>query len=371
MVASTAGGPGSVSQVPERGRRAGRAGRPRQPPGTEAWEQALVGIDENGLGPRLGPLVVTAVWARTTEAGATRATRRPRGGMRDRLGDSKGLVSHGDVALAEAWARAIAARTARERAGHAGGPGAAPIETPDALLRALSLDGDEVLRAPCPREHEAQCWTTAGEAFQAGADLVAEVERDLARLERGGVDVRRARCVVACTRRLNEAVGRGLSRFDVDLHSMERLALDAREQAGRDVVALCGKVGGYDRYSAAFGPTSGRLHAVVCEGRARSEYAFPGLGRIAFVRDADDRHLIVSMASLVGKWVRELLMARIVRHHRAVAAGGAGSGGAELPDASGYHDPVTARFVEATRLTRRSTGLPDDCFERRAISAPR
>jgi hypothetical protein len=147
---------------------------------------------------------------------------------------------------------------------------------------------------------------------------------------------------------------------------MERLALDAREQAGRDVVAICGKVGGYGRYSQAFGPTSGRLHAVVCEGRARSEYAFPGLGRLAFVRDADARHLIVGMASLVGKWVRELLMARIVRHHRE-----ASTAGADLPDASGYHDPVTARFVAATRLARRQSGLPDDCFERRALSAPR
>jgi hypothetical protein len=57
-------------------------------------------------------------------------------------------------------------------------------------------------------------------------------------------------------------------------------------------------------------------------------------------------------------------MARIVRHHRAAAAGA----GTELPDASGYHDPVTARFVEATRLTRRRSGLPDDCFERRSLT---
>ena len=139
---------------------------------------------------------------------------------------------------------------------------------------------------------------------------------------------------------------------------MERLALDARERAGRDVVAICGKVGGFDSYAPAFGPMSGRLHAVAVEGRARSEYAFPGLGRIAFVRDADAKHLLVCMASLVGKWVRDVLMARIVRYHRADDA--------ELPDASGYHDPVTTRFIAATRLSRRDRALPDDCFERKA-----
>jgi hypothetical protein len=65
------------------------------------------------------------------------------------------------------------------------------------------------------------------------------------------------------------------------------------------------------------------------------------------------------MASLVGKWVRDLFMSRIVRYHRALDPG--------LPDASGYHDPVTTRFVEATRLTRKKRVLPDDCFERRAL----
>jgi len=142
---------------------------------------------------------------------------------------------------------------------------------------------------------------------------------------------------------------------------MERLALDARGRAGQDVVAICGKVGGFNRYPSAFGPLNGRLHAVVQEGRARSEYSVPGLGRIAFVRDADDSHLLVSMASLVGKWVRDLLMARVVRYHRESVP--------DLPDASGYHDPVTTRFIESTRLVRERRGLPDECFARRACGA--
>ena len=306
-----------------------------------------IGIDENGLGPRLGPLVVTAVSARTSSAGRERAARKPRGAMRARLGDSKKLVAHGDTALGEAWARAIARRM-----------GLGELESPDALVRALSLDTADALRAPCPDAHLTQCWGTEGEAFAADAKLVATIERDLARLGEQGVEVLRAACVVTCTRRLNDGVARGLTRFHMDLHAMERLALDARARAGGDVVATCGKVGGFDRYPAAFGPMSGRLHAVAEEGRARSEYTIPGLGRMAFVRDADDRYMLVSMASLVGKWVRDLLMARVVRYHRAADP--------ELPDASGYHDPVTTRFIDATRLARKRRGLPDDCFERRA-----
>src|SRR5215467_9831456 len=128
---------------------------------------------------------------------------------------------------------------------------------------------------------------------------------------------------------------------------MDRLVLDPRDRAWADLIATCGNVGGFDYYAAAFGSMNGRLHAVAEEGRARSEYFVPGVGTIAFVRDAEDKHLLVGMASLIGKWVRDLLMARIVRYHRG-------------------HDPVTTRFVDATRLTRKRRGLPDDCFERKA-----
>jgi ribonuclease HII len=306
-----------------------------------------IGIDENGLGPRLGPLVVTAVVARIEGDGHKRVHARPRGALRDRLGDSKRLVGYGHSALGEAWARAIATRMGhREPSG------------PEELVHFLSLDGPAALRAPCPKQHVEQCWGIDGETFAAEPKLVAKVTGDLSRLESHGITVVRAACVVTCTRRLNEGIARGLTRFHLDLHAMERLALDARSRAEADVIATCGKVGGFDRYPAAFGPMNGRLHAVAVEGRARSEYSVPGLGVIAFVRDAEDRHLLVAMASLVGKWVRDLLMARIVRYHRA--------NDPDLPDASGYHDPVTTRFVAATRLARKKRALPDDCFERRA-----
>jgi hypothetical protein len=167
--------------------------------------------------------------------------------------------------------------------------------------------------------------------------------------------------VADCAEPHNAAIDRGQSRFVVDLHGMERLVLSAREAAGEDLVATCGKVGGYDRYGEAFGPLSTRLHAVVEEGRARSEYQFPGIGRVAFVRDADAGHLVVGMASLVGKWVRDLLMDRVVRYHRVVDP--------ELPAASGYHDPVTTRFIAASALNRAERGLPDVCFERGALGS--
>src|ERR1044072_8008304 len=96
---------------------------------------------------------------------------------------------------------------------------------------------------------------------------------------------------------------------------MEGIVLDTRGRVTGSLEAVCGKVGGYARYSDAFGPLAGRLHAIIEEGAKRSAYSFPGLGTIAFVRDADANHLLVAMASMVGKWIREVMMTRIVRHY--------------------------------------------------------
>ncbi len=311
-----------------------------------------VGIDENGLGPRLGPLLVTAVAARGLPGAPALLAPDPRGALGARIGDSKQLVSFGDTALGEAWARALA-HTAGLTEGGAG---------PDALLHALSIDSRRALEAPCPEQHAEQCWGTAGESFVAEPSQVDTLLADVARLRERGLEVLGAHIAIVCTKRLNESAARGVSRFDVDLHTMERLivhahgAVGAREGGELDVT--CGKVGGYNRYVDAFGPLAGRLVTTLEEGRARSAYAFPGLGRVAFVRDADASHLLVALASLVGKWARDLLTRRVTAYHRAYDA--------TLPEVSGYHDPVTRRFVEASALSRKARGVPDDCFERRS-----
>lgn len=304
-----------------------------------------IGVDENGLGPRLGPMLVTAVLARVSGEGASVLGKKPRGGLAERLGDSKAMVAYGDVALAEAWARAIVSRRGQN------------ADTPDALLYAIAKDDRKALHAPCPRDVKPQCWGTAGEAFAAGDELVKTIHGDLDRLEKKGIEIVAVSSKVLCTKRLNDGVTAGKNRFVMDLHAMEELVLSLREMAGAEVSAVCGKVGGFGKYGPVFGPLGGSLHVVLEETRARSAYHFPGVGELAFVRDADASDLLVSLASMVGKWLRELLMARIVRHWQSLVP--------DLAGASGYHDPVTAAFVSATELARKSRAVPDDCFERR------
>jgi len=300
-----------------------------------------IGADENGLGARLGPLVVTAVLARVDAGGERLLKRRLPRKIRADLADSKQLVSHGDVALGEAWARVLAGDDAG---------------SPARLFERLSLESGTELRHPCPEHVAEQCWSPSQESFSAPAELVQRLGGHRAELARRGVEIVRACSSVVCTRRLNDKKSLGQNRFIADLHSMERLVLELRREAGQDVMAVCGKVGGMGDYSRFFGPLGGWLHAVMEQGRARSAYRFPGLGELHFVRDADGCDPLVMLASLVGKWVRELLMSRVSRYYTPDAE----------PDQqpSGYHDPLTARFVEATSLVRSRRRIPDVCFER-------
>ncbi|HYQ04205.1 MAG TPA: hypothetical protein VER96_36285 [Polyangiaceae bacterium] len=306
-----------------------------------------VGADENGLGARLGPLVVTAVLARVNERGRRTLSRKLPRAIRADLDDSKRLMSHTDVALGEAWARALSRTKA-----------ASPAE----LFEQLSLEGPSKLKRRCESHVAGQCWNEQGEAFLADVADVERVTKHREALAERGVELLSVRSSVVCTKHLNDAKQRGTNRFVADLNAMEQLVLELRAQAGGDVEAVCGKVGGIAEYSKFFGPLSGRLHAILDEGRARSGYRFPGLGELHFVRDADAADPLVSLASLIGKYVRELFMSRIGLHYADRES--------EERRPSGYHDPVTADFVMRSALLRRNRKIPDHCFERERAGEP-
>ena len=290
---------------------------------------------------------MTAVLARVSERGRRTLSRKLPRAIRADLDDSKRLMSHTDVALGEAWARVLARK---------------PVSSPAQLFEQLSLEGLSKLKKPCESHVAGQCWNDRGEAFLAEDTHVARIARHRAALAERGVELLSVRSSVLCTKNLNDAKKRGTNRFVSDLNAMEALVLELRAEAGADVEAVCGKVGGIAEYSKFFGPLSGRLHNILAEGRERSGYRFPGLGEIHFVRDADADDPLVSLSSLVGKYVRELFMSRIGLHY----------GDREQADKrpSGYHDPVTDGFVLRSESLRRKRKIPDHCFERERVSEP-
>ncbi len=305
--------------------------------------RVLLGIDENGLGPLLGPLVVTAVRARATAKGEAVTHKPARGKLASRLGDSKGLVAYGESALGEAWARALLRRNGNEQ------------HRPHDAFAALALRDDAWLRELCPSHHRDLCHRDTDTFVSTEADVEVCL-RDLDKLAARGIEIEDAKVAVICNRRINAEGARGISRFSIDLFAMEDLFLDAAASAGEPVIATAGKVGGFDFYGPRFAKLGERPFRVVEEGKACSRYAFDDLGEIAFVRDADGSNMLVGLASLVGKWVRDRLTSLVIEHLRAHDPA--------LPDASGYHDPVTRRLVESSRSLRKKHRIEDACFLR-------
>jgi ribonuclease HII len=304
----------------------------------------VMGVDENGLGPVLGPLVTTAVGLELTRYHTARlsAVGRELG-----IDDSKATAAFGRMAIAEGLALAVL------EALH----GRVPADV-DGLLSQLLLDAPELLRDRCPEASLPQCWSALVALPCFGGD-VEKGRQALRALAQRGVRVVRAKSAVACTRFLNDRLAAGQSRVEVDLELMERLVLDARAGLGAELQAVCGMVGGIRNY------TDKLRHFARDKVRARRAalgtlaYDVEGVGHVRFEIDADQRHLPVALASMIGKYVRELWM---LRHNRFYQARDP-----ELLDVSGYHDPVTRRFIAASELLRKRLGVEPACFLRDSL----
>jgi len=301
----------------------------------------LLGVDENGLGPRLGPLIATAVGLELEEYPRARLQRIA---ARVGIGDSKQTSAFGQMRVAEGLSLAIV------EALHGRVP-----QSVDELLELVELDGPQQLRAPCPAAARAQCWSfdVALPAFEGD---VAEGRNQLARLRKHGVVLHSARSVVTCAGRMNRELRRLGSRTSVDLAMFERLVLAAARDAQVDMTVVLGMVGGirdYERYFTLL-PVSDLSAAT--RSKLAVSYQVRGIGTLSFEIDADARHLPVALASMLGKYVRELSMERQNRfyaHHQS-----------DLPRPSGYYDPVTRRFVQESLRLRQRLGIVDECFER-------
>jgi ribonuclease HII len=305
----------------------------------------VTGVDENGLGPRLGPLVATALTVETPRYARSALCER---GLRLGLTDSKETGGFGRMGFTESVALALLG-VSRE-----GAPRSA-----DGLLDRVFPGAQRRLKSCCPdAATEQQCWGVdlALPAFGGDPSFgLSLLERLVGRsqLRLVGVESR-----IACAGMLNARSSSGQNKLSVDLELFEDLIESVRRPRAAPLLVVCGMIGGIRDYASRFRrfapgrvrPLSGR--------RGQRRYAVEGVGELRFEVDADARHLPVALASIVGKYVRELSMRRIGEFYRLGDPG--------LALASGYHDPVTTQFIEATELPRRRLGIVQDCFRRKA-----
>ncbi|MBN2491800.1 MAG: hypothetical protein JXQ29_13215 [Planctomycetes bacterium] len=313
----------------------------------------LAGIDEAGLGPRLGPLVVgLAVF------------RGPRGVL-DRLADAlapevradgRAPVPVGDSKRLYAAARGL----------HVLERGIYPFVrlATGVLPRSLAewLGRLELARPDTPPFAAPLPWYAAPlelpravspDRLEEGADRLG------AALARAGVEASEVRTVVVAEDEVNRALARCGSKnvlnFEAAAPLLRRMFEVAAGDADEDMEIVVDRQGGRKDYAALLGRL---FHPAVVHCRPAPEgvsaYTVRTAARhaeIRFATRADAAFLPVSLASMLAKYTRELHMTLLNRFWQA-----------RLPDlkpTAGY--PTDAgRFLDRIDACRRAAGIPVD-----------
>ena len=216
----------------------------------------VLGMDENGLGPCLGPLVATGALLEVERYDAEALAEV---GRRLGLADSKQVSAFGRMRKVESLVLAFW----RER----GISGDA-----DALFEGALVGGLKPQQSPCPDAlHRQQCWGAPLPlpAFGGDAD---EGQAILDALAQAGIRLHWLRSQLACADRIHAAQAKGDSRFQLDLMLFEEIALDAARSLGSEMHIVCGMVGGIRRYRGRFRRIDPSRIALIEEAKGRAAY---------------------------------------------------------------------------------------------------
>lgn len=307
----------------------------------------VIGVDEAGYGPLLGPLVVAGAAFRTSdepgpEAAGSRLARAI-GAAGVRVGDSKRLFGRTRAlgALEEPVLAFLAAA-------------GAPAARFDDVLAAAGVD---------PGVRAAPWYSADPTRFPLAAEpgAVSDAARRIAdALAAEGTQFVAFAADVVPETRLNAELSTGNKAdalFAAAAGVFDRLL--ALRAAGEPVAAVFDRQGGRRRY----GPLLQRrwpdaLTWTVAESAARSEYRLrlPDAGAVLrFEVEADGGFPQVGLASMLAKYVREAFMELFNGHFARICPG-------VVPTAGYVEDG--RRWLAATRASRESAGVPDSALVR-------
>jgi ribonuclease HII len=311
----------------------------------------LIGIDEAGYGPNLGPFVMTCVACRVPDDLGSRDLWQLLSAAVRRAGEpDDGRIPVGDSKLLFSTTR-----------------GLRPLET--AVLAAQPLDTtplplERYLDHLCPHwlpELRRECWFT-GQTPLPIEEAAEARERVRAACRAVGVTWAAARAVVVCPARFNALTELAGSKGAVLQHGLIELVRHLWDALPGDepLAFTIDKHGGRNTYAAMLQEAVPEGMVVVEEeGAARSTYRTWGGRREArwtFQPRADGESFCTALASMIAKHIRERLMGEFNAfwlHHQP-----------GLKPTAGY--PVdAARFFEAIRPLLPGLGLAEDAVWRK------
>jgi len=300
----------------------------------------VVGIDENGLGPRLGMFCVTAVIFECDSYNKNLFWKKASDGAVD---DSKQVMASGRTGKGRKIAAAYLAQLDR-----------AP-ETEADFIDIVNFRRDRPFRVDCPECGRSMC--RVGDAVFCGENVSGVSEKLSSSLCDARIRFAGAESIFYCPEEFNRGIDIFGSKLRLEFSILETFFKKySTLSASDDKLFICGKLGGTKRYGPYFDYLKKHRLAKASEG-TDSFYEFDGLGRIEFVKDGDSLHLPVALASVFGKLVREIFMERLNDYFGGYIK--------KLNRVSGYNDPLTREFIEKTAAVRKEQGVPDTCFLRK------
>jgi ribonuclease HII len=314
----------------------------------------VVGIDEAGYGPLLGPLVVAGTWWRMTpeavgtdlwvRLGASVCRGGSRGTERLSIDDSKKVYDR----KRGMWTLERGVLAFARAAG-------VPCDTLAALLGAIGFDARPAAAMPWYRDMTRTLPTDPARAAFAGA--AARLQRTMAS---GGVACCGLRAQVLTEDAYNRRVAQTHNKAAVVVEAVLRLVHEAGRQCGdQELHVFVDRLGGRTDYGRLLMQAFPERHLHVLElNEARSRYRLAdaaGDWYVSFEVDGDQAHLPIALASMVAKYVRELLMERFNAYWRGLAP--------DLTPTAGYYRDAQ-RFLRDIQPILARSGLATERFVR-------
>lgn len=287
----------------------------------------VLGIDENGLGPVMGPLVVTGTLLRQSDSGWFEDIADSKSFFPARSANNFSKIEETVISIFYLWQKKLPCSPAEILNIFCGKPGC--------------LSGAEI------------CSGNISEEF-----IWADPEKAKRRCEifsewalKNNAEIEKIHSVYHCPRRINEFVAKGETKLFLDFLTYCGIVNKIPDKKDLDVQA--GKIGGLKFYKKYLRYGLPDYQAEILEEKQElSLYAMRkehNEFRMGFIMDVEEKSFPAALSSIAGKYIREIIMEGI-RKKLGIKE-----------NISGYHDSKTKRCIASMNFEE----FPVDCILRK------